>query len=99
MATRSRLRHSMTEPIRIGLDRIHPPGPSEHLCEATQCPYAGMLRDLKWGFRRLSTWLCWYHFRELERLLAAQGADWGGRGGRAGEARLYYASKKGFHAF
>lgn len=98
----SRARHSLGGPVEeIGLDRIRPPRPSspEQKCSVKDCSLMSLQRLVRFGRRAMPTNLCWYHVRELERLMKAQGKDWGGDGGRVGEARFFYASKRGFHSY
>lgn len=68
------------------------------LCSAKDCKREGEARLLTFGKSAMRTYLCFDHFLELVRLRRDQGKDWGRNRG-TGEARLYYASRCGFHAY
>lgn len=73
-------------------------GPPNKCCVAG-CRDVGQVVKVDLGthchFRR---W-CVFHAREFGRLRAAQGRDWGSSIRSGFDARLYYAGKKGFHAY
>lgn len=96
MTTGSRLRHSSDVALDDGLDRIRPAPDEGSRCTAKDCPYMGFWKA---RLRYAATFLCWHHQGELERLMKSQGKDFGQDGGRIGEARLWYASKKGYHSY
>lgn len=99
MKERSRLRHSSDGAFRnVGLDRLRPESDPDRRCRAEGCPYAGYWSPTRTRLRN-AVFLCWYHQAELGRLIKDQGTDFGQDGGRVGEARLYYGSRRGYHAY
>lgn len=75
-----------------------PPDGSQ--CEAEHCSAKAAPALIWFGRRGLRASLCGYHLGELERLLRAQGKDWGrSRKPEGWNARFYYAARRGYHAF
>jgi hypothetical protein len=68
-------------------------------CSALNCRKRGERRRIFVGTYCQFRCYCDFHFEELERLRRSQAKDWGRARGRGFDARLYYASKRGFHAY
>lgn len=68
-------------------------------CSAAGCWKPGQRRQLTLGTHCVFLVYCRSHFDELTRLRRSQGKDWGSSIRRGFDARLYYAAKKGFHAY
>ena len=68
-------------------------------CSVTGCKRAAQMIRIDLGthshFRR---W-CRTHALEFARLKAAQGKDWGAKNEGGFSARMYYASKRGYHSY
>jgi hypothetical protein len=99
-AKNSGLRHRDVAIKNDGLDRLRPAPDAENRCTAKNCPYLGTFRRARWGNKgyAVPSFLCWHHHRELERLMRAQGKDWGGER-KVGDVRLFYSSKRGYHGY
>lgn len=68
-------------------------------CLVSGCRKAGSPRPITFGSYSLFRIYCRTHFEELKRLQRQGQRDWGRSHSTGFNARMYYASKKGFHAY